>query len=255
MKLFKKNKIVLIEEDVIYFARKKGKNIIVENEKLSEGTIDPNPFKENVFGEELKEKLKELKSKTGIEGKVDLLLPGGASFITVIDLPELPEDSQERRRMVSFYMEKRFPRKGELFIAENKIGQRKVLVAVASKEALNSYTAPVKSSGLKPVSVKPSSISALNYLLERETNASFILIFFLLRRIIFIGVKDGNPVVYRTLRSPYTEEEASEELRIVKKFMGNKVKLFGCGENIPEWEGLEKSEKDCFSMMIEGELC
>lgn len=246
--------VLLPCSDRIIFAQRKGKEILLREEKFPEGTINPHPFGPNITSSAYLEAIETLRSRDGLEGKVVLLLPEGSTFITVVDLAKVPQDPEERRQMVLFYMRKRFQGKGEITVAEHTISSTKVLVAVTTQETISSFAGPVESSGVKVVSIKPSSISALNYILRTQSENNFIFILFLNKRFIFLGVKEGNPEIYRTLREPFTEEEFQEELAIIEKYLGNGLKLYGCGKNKVSREKVEWRGENCFEFMIKGEL-
>lgn len=250
----RKTGVLLPCSDRIIFAQRRGKEILLREEKVPEGTINPNPFGPNITSSAYLEAIEALHSREGLEGKVVLLLPEGATFITVVDLARVPEDPEERRQMVLFYMRKRFQGKGEIMVAEHSISPTRVLVAVTTQEVISSFAGPLESSGVKVASIKPSSISALNYMLNHRPAKDFIFILFLNKRIVFLGVRGGELEIYRTLREPYTDEEFREELLIIEKYLGNGLKLYGCGKNSISQEGIESIGESCFEIMIKGEL-
>ncbi|GEM_PF-2506534 len=251
---FKKTGVLLPCLDRIIFAQKKGAEVIYKEERIPEGTINPHPFGPNITSSAYLEAIETLRRKDGLEGRVIMLLPEGSTFITVAELARVPEDPEERRQMVLFYMKKRFQGKGEITVAEQPLSPTRVLVAVTTREAISSFVDPVKANGIKVVSIKPSSISALNYLLHRESKGDFIFILFLRKRTVFLGVKGGNLEIYRALREPFTEDEFYEELLIIEKYLGNGLKLYGCGKGELSHESIDMLGEDCFELMIRGEL-
>ncbi len=220
MKLnFSKTKGVLeLSPSYAVFIERKGKEIRFR--KIDYGKlIEPNPFKSNLLDEaSLAEKISFLRGKS-----LTVLLPDGVAVITYIELPELPEDEEEERELVNFYVRKRYPFIDRLKVAYQTMSpkDKRVLVGVMSEEVLNSYLRFFADLEVKPVSIQISSISALNFLLSAEAQheREFLYLDASPDRVVLLYVKDGKLEVYRLVRD-FTEEGRIEtELESIFKFV------------------------------------
>ncbi|MCD6454051.1 MAG: hypothetical protein J7L62_01980 [Candidatus Aminicenantes bacterium] len=251
---FKRKTTVIIPcQDRVVAATRRGRNILRKEIPLAPDTIKPEPFSRNILSPAYDEAIKTLKNNGMSEGRITLVLPDGAYFLTFLELADLPADPIERKQMVLFYMKKRFQSKGEILVAEQPLSEGKILVAVASRENIDSYLKPFRNLRLKVSSVKPAVVSALNFFLSKYGYDFFIFVIFFEKRIVFLGIKDGYPVIYRALREPHTRYEFEEELSLVTKFLGGEPQTYGCGVAPYDFKG-EIIDEDCIELIINGEL-
>jgi hypothetical protein len=138
-------------------------------------------------------------------------------------LPELPEDEEEEKELVYFYVRKRYPFAGRLKVAYQILSskEKRVLAGVMSEDVFNSYLKLFTDLEVKPVSIQISSISALNFLLNHEAEHAkeFLFLDVTPDKTVLLYVNHGKLEVYRLVRDFREEGKIEAELESIFKFV------------------------------------
>ncbi len=252
MKIPGKKTVIMVGREFLVAGKKRGKELLV---KRVEAPIirEVSPFSTTLDMEAFSQAWAQVERELSPAGRIILLLPENSFMITFLSLQQIPESTAEREKMVHFYMKKRFQGKGEISVASFYQGNGKFLVATTGKKALENFKQAFSGKKLKLKSIKPSSISALNYVLAKKGGGNFTFIFFLDGFAVLMGVKDGCLRVYRRVRPPFSEEDLTSELASIDSFLGFEAEKIYCEGEI-QVSGGENFSEPCWRLPVLGEL-
>ncbi len=249
--MFKGRTFLFLGKESLVVGRKKGKGKEVRRYPVSVFS-EVSPFHLGFKPQQLKEILGEVEKEMGPLGRVGLLLPENSFFINFVNLPQVPDSTLERRRILYFYMKKRFQGKGEVVVAYHYLEDGRFVVATMGRDGLDALRGFFQKNRVKLSSIKPGSISALNYFLSHEAPDNFSFIFPVDGFVVVMGGRHRLEV-YRRIRPPYDREEVLQELKGIDQFLGVNTRKISCKDSL-SLEGIGEMDQPCWRLPVLGEM-
>jgi len=211
------------------------------------------PFKMELREEDLEGALGSAEKEVGPLRRVKLLLPENSFLINFVELPQVPDSTYERQKMLHFYMSKRLHWEGDVAVTYHHLGEGKFLVATMALSNLLRLKEFFEKRRVKLRSVKPASISALNYFLGRGDVEAFSFVFPVDGFAVIMGGRGGRLEVYRRIRPPFEEKELLEELELIDRFLQVETDKFLCRDSL-DLSGFQILEEPCWKLPVLGEI-
>ncbi len=249
--MFRGRTVLFLGKENLVAGKKKGKRKEIRRYPVSLFS-EVSPFRLEFNPQQLKEILKEVERQMGPLRRVALLLPENSFFINFINLPQIPDSTLERQRMLYFYMKKRFQGRGEVAVAYHHHGEGRFVVATTGRDGLDALKEFFQENRVKLSSIKPASISALNYFLSHEAPENFSFIFPVDGFVVVMGGR-GKLEVYRRIRPPYGEEEVLQELESIDRFLGVNTQKISCKDSLA-LEEVQEMDQPCWKLPVLGEM-